>query len=49
MDYSTVSTIAKTYGLIFLIVMFAVAVGYALWPRNRRKFRDAAKIPFKED
>ena len=29
--------------------MFVGALVYALWPRNRDKFDDAAHIPLKED
>ncbi|MCY3701888.1 MAG: cbb3-type cytochrome c oxidase subunit 3 [Rhodospirillales bacterium] len=49
MDYDAIRTFAATWGLVALVVMFAVAVAYALWPRNRAKFRDAANIPLKED
>ena len=49
MEYESVRMFAATWGLVALVVMFAVAVAYALWPRNRAKFRDAARIPLKED
>ena len=49
MDYESVRTFAVTWGLVALVVMFLAAVVYALWPRNRARFRDAASIPLKED
>lgn len=49
MTYETVSTFAQTYGLLGLVVMFAVAVTYALWPNNREKFEQAARSPLEED
>ncbi len=49
MNFDSVSYFAQTWGLIYLVVLFAIVVAYALWPRNRKKFRDAANIPFKED
>jgi cytochrome c oxidase cbb3-type subunit 4 len=49
MDYQAVSGFAKSWGLVYLVVMFAIAIGWALWPRNRAKFDEAARIPFKED
>jgi len=49
MQYQTLAQFAQTGGLIFFVVLFAVVVAYALWPRNREKFRDAARIPLKED
>ena len=41
--------IADTWGLIYLMALFAGALVYALWPRNRKKFDDAARIPLEED
>ena len=49
MNFDSVSYFAQTWGLLYLVVLFAIVVVYALWPRNRGKFRDAANIPFKED
>jgi len=49
MSYHTLSHFAQTWGLVYLVILFAAVLGYALWPRNRGKFRDAAEIPFKED
>ena len=49
MNYDQMSYIAQTWGLLYFVVLFAIVLGYALWPRNRSKFNDAADIPFKED
>lgn len=49
MDYEAVVNFTSTGGLIYFILLFAGVLVYALWPRNRGKFRDAAQIPFKED
>jgi len=49
MTYQTVSAFAQTYGLAALVIMFAVAVTYALWPGNREKFDHAARTPLEED
>lgn len=49
MDYQTVSGFAQTWGLVYLVILFAIAVGWALWPRNRARFDEASRIPFKED
>jgi len=49
MDYESFATVARTYGLVYLGIMFAGVLAYALWPRNRTKFDDAARIPLKED
>ena len=49
MNYDAVSQFTQTWGLIYFVVLFAGVLVYALWPRNRDRFRDAAQIPFKED
>ena len=49
MTYETVARFADTWGLVFLVLLFAIAVGYALWPGNRTKFKHAAHIPLQED
>ena len=47
--YEILSKFAQTWGLGFFVLMFAVAVAYALWPRNAKRFDDAAQIPLRED
>ena len=49
MDYQSVSGFAKSWGLVYLVVLFVIAVAWTFWPRNRAKFDEAAQIPFKED
>jgi cytochrome c oxidase cbb3-type subunit 4 len=49
MDYETISQFARSWGLVYLVVLFVAVLAYALWPRNRKKFEDAAHIPLKED
>jgi len=43
--YETLSSFAQTWGLGFFVLMFLVAVAYALWPGNSEKFRAAAHQP----
>jgi cytochrome c oxidase cbb3-type subunit 4 len=43
--YETLSSFAQTWGLGLFVVMFLVALIYALWPANREKFRNAAHQP----
>lgn len=49
MTYDDVVSFSGSAGLIFFMVLFAVVLIYALKPGNKRKFDDAARIPFKED
>ncbi len=49
MTYQNVALFADTYGLLYLFVLFLGVVAYALWPRNKKKFDHAARIPLEED
>ncbi len=47
--YETLSGFAVTWGLALSVVIFAVVLVYALWPRNRKSFNEASRIPLEED
>ena len=49
MTYQDASEFARSWGLVFLMLMFGVAVVYALWPSNRQKFNKAAHMPLDEE
>ncbi len=49
MSYAELSYFAQTWGLVYLVILFAGVLVYALRPGARKKFEDAARIPFKED
>ncbi len=49
MLYEDATSFAASYGLIYLVVLFAGVLAYALWPGNKRKFDRAARLPLKED
>ena len=49
MQFEQVSHFAQTWGLVLLAICFAVAVGYALWPGNRDKFKRAARNPLDDE
>ncbi len=49
MAYEDVSIFAQTYGLVYLFALFMIVVVYALWPKNKDKFNEAANIPFEEN
>lgn len=49
MTYESLHTIGTTAGLLILVVGFLVAILYALWPGNRRKFERAAHLPMLSD
>ncbi|GIX17936.1 MAG: hypothetical protein KatS3mg119_2122 [Rhodothalassiaceae bacterium] len=47
--YERLVHFAGTWGLGLLMLLFAVAVMYALWPGNRDKFRRMAELPLHDD
>lgn len=49
MTYEEVASISGTVGLIFFMLMFAVVLAYAFWPRNKEKFDRAARAPLDEE
>ena len=49
MDYQTVAKFSETWGLLFLFILFVAVVVYAMWPSNKEKFDEAAKMPLKDD
>ena len=46
--YHSLASFAQTWGLGFFVLMFLVAVAYAVWPSNKEKFREAAHLPLEE-
>ncbi len=49
MSYEEFRYLADTWGLVYLVIMFAGVLAYALWPGNKRKFDEAARIPLEDD
>ena len=46
--YEKLAQFAQTGGMIYFVAMFAVALTYALWPRNQEKFDAAARLPLND-
>lgn len=49
MSYEEVSVFARSWGVIYLMVLFAGVLAYAFWPRNKATFDRAAQMPLDED
>ena len=47
--YEDVASFAQTWGLLYFVILFAAVLAYALWPKNAKRFEDAANIPLRED
>ena len=48
-DYDTLAAFARSWGLVYLMALFAGVCLYAFWPRNKTKFDKAARMPLDED
>lgn len=40
---------SQVFSLGYFVLLFALVVGYALWPRNRETFDEAARLPLEDD
>ncbi len=49
MTYEAVSAFAGTWGLVWLVILFAGTMGYAFWPGNEKRFDRAADAPLRSD
>ena len=47
--YEDVLAFAQSWGAVYFTLMFSVAFAYAWWPKNRRRFDQAAQIPLKDE
>jgi cytochrome c oxidase cbb3-type subunit 4 len=49
MSYEQVASISQVAALLFFFALFVGIVVYAFWPGNKKKFEEAAKLPFEQD
>ena len=47
--YEKLAEFAQTWGMLYFLVVFVVAMAYALWPSRQQQFDEAARAPFRED
>lgn len=48
-SYRFLAEFAQSWGLVYFVGVFLMAVAYALWPANKKRFDDAARMPLRED
>jgi cytochrome c oxidase cbb3-type subunit IV len=48
-EYEQVAAFAQQGGVVYFFLLFIAVVVYAMWPRNKAKFDEAAQIPLRED
>jgi cytochrome c oxidase cbb3-type subunit 4 len=49
LDLQTVYETARSLWALWLMLLFAGIVWWIYRPKNRKRFEDAAKIPFRDD
>lgn len=42
LSHETMVWAAKTFGLVYLVILSAAVVAYAFWPSLQKEFRDAS-------
>ena len=47
--YESLAEFAQTAGTVYFFLLFIGTLVYALWPENRARFADAARMPLRED
>lgn len=47
--YKLLASFAQSMGVIYFMAIFLVVVVYALWPANKARFDEAARMPLRED
>ena len=49
MTYESVAGFVQTWNLVYFVILFAVVLAYAFWPKNGEHFERAANIPLNEE
>ncbi|GLK74385.1 cbb3-type cytochrome c oxidase subunit 3 [Ancylobacter dichloromethanicus] len=47
--YRALAEFAQTWGLLYFFGIFLCVLAYALSPRRKKQFDDAARMPLRED
>jgi cytochrome c oxidase cbb3-type subunit 4 len=47
--YEWLAQFAQSAGTVYCFLLFLGALVYALWPANRARFNEAARMPLRED
>jgi cytochrome c oxidase cbb3-type subunit 4 len=49
MSYEQVASITQVAALLLFIAFFIGVLIYAFWPGNKKRFKEAAKLPLEKD
>lgn len=49
MSIQDIAEFLRSFWVVWLGLLFLALVAWALWPKNRKKFEHAARIPLEDD
>ena len=49
MTYEGLVAFAKTWGLVYLLILFVGVLAYVFWPGRKEKLERHGRIPLEED
>ena len=49
MDLASLSEAARSLWVLWLMILFGAVVFWAFRPKNKKRFEDDARIPFREE
>ena len=47
--FDEVQEFVHSWGVVYFMIMFIVALVYAYWPKNKARFQEAARIPLEDE
>lgn len=49
LDYQSMRTFADSWGLLYMFIVFVIAVLWVFRPGSKKRAEEAAQVPFLED
>jgi cytochrome c oxidase cbb3-type subunit 4 len=47
--YEWLARWAQSAGAVYFLLLFVAVLVYAFWPKNAKRFEEAARMPLRED
>jgi cytochrome c oxidase cbb3-type subunit 4 len=48
-DLDSIASFLRSFWTVWLMLLFVGILVWALWPKNKGKFDEASRIPFKDE
>lgn len=49
MSYEQIAKFAQQGGTLYFFIIFLAGCAYAFWPKKKKDFQEAARIPLEDD